>query len=170
MEQVPITRTTRQLIEQTRARSEALSQVEGLMTQAKGTAHDVDQTMEVTVDAHGRLLHLWLAPTAVNWGADRLGSLIVEVAEVAQREAVQDSYNKVALLLGDDTTAMIEQISGLPAPARAADDDNGLTVEEFQRRRAQRLAAQSPARRPAAAAQNDDDLDAFDPSSLRSDR
>ncbi|QFU86612.1 YbaB/EbfC family DNA-binding protein [Amycolatopsis sp. YIM 10] len=168
MEQVPIHRTTRQLIEQTRARAEALSQVEGLMAQARGTAHDVDQTMEVTVDAQGRLLHLWLAPTAVNWGAERLGSLIVEVAEVAQREAVQDSYNKVALLLGDDTTAMIEQLSGLPAPARLENDDNGMTVEEFQRRREQRLAQEAPRRRPTP--QDEDDLYSFDPSSLRSDR
>ncbi|AXB44801.1 YbaB/EbfC family nucleoid-associated protein [Amycolatopsis albispora] len=167
MEQVPIHRTTRQLIEQTRARSEALSQVEAMMAQAKGTAHDVDQTMEVTVDAHGKLLHLWLAPTAVNWGAERLGSLIVEVAEVAHREAVQDSYNKVALLLGDETTAMIEQISGLPAPARTPDDDNGLTAAEFQRRREQRLAQEAPSRR---APQDDDDVYAFDLASLRSDR
>lgn len=172
MEQVPITQTTRQLIEQTRARSEAISQVESMMAQAKGTAHDLDNTVEVTVDAHGKLLSLWLAPSAVNWDADRLGSLIVEVAEVAQREAVQDSYNKVALLLGEDVTAMIERISGLPAPARAENDDNGLTVEEFQRRREQRLAQQAanqpPPRRPRV--EEDDDLYSFDPASLRSDR
>ncbi|MBN6034215.1 hypothetical protein [Amycolatopsis sp. 195334CR] len=53
------------------------------MVQSTGTAHDVAQTMEVTVDARGKLP----TPTAANWGAERLGSLI-------------------------------EQISGLPAPAR----------------------------------------------------
>ncbi|RZQ62245.1 YbaB/EbfC family DNA-binding protein [Amycolatopsis suaedae] len=171
VDEIPIHNTTQQLIEQTRARREAVAQVEQLMSQARGKAHDVDNTIEVTVDALGKLVDLWLAPTAASWGAPRLGELIVEVAEIAHTEAVQDSYNKVALALGDDMTLMIEQISGQRAPARRDDDDPGITVEEFQRRREERLARQAPqpARREPVQ-EEDDDLYSFDPASLRSDR
>jgi len=172
VEQVPIARTTRQLIEETRARQDALAQVQGLMAQATGTAHDDDATVEVTVDARGKLLRLRLAPNAVNRGADRLGSLIVEVAQSAMREATQNSYNKVALLLGEEMTYLIERLSGMPAPARTEGVDSGLTVEEFQRRRDERLAGQRrnvpvPARIPQPA---DDGWESFDPATLRSDR
>src|ERR1700712_3729692 len=168
VEQVPVTRTTRQLIEETRAREDAFAQVDALMAKASGTAHDVDNTVEVTVDARGKLLKLWLAPHAVNHG--RLGALIVEIAQLAMREATQDGYNKVALLLGEDMTYLIERLSGLPAPARAENDDPGMTVEEFQRQRELRLGTAQPA--PSPASQEDEDAywESFDPASLRSDR
>ena len=124
-------------------------------------------------DGRGKLLRLWLAPTAVNLG-DRLGPLVVEIAQAAMREATQDGYNKVALLLGEDMTALIERMTGMPAPARAEDDDPGMTVEEFQRLRAERLGSAPPAASPAAPAVPSEDEDAywetFDPASLRSDR
>lgn len=166
--------TTRQLVAQARAREEAMAHVEELLASASGTAHDVDGQIEVTVDARGKLLRLWLAPTAVNAG-EQLGPLIVEVAQAAMREATQDGYNKVALLLGEDMTHLIEQMTGMPAPARAEDDDPGMTVEEFQRLRAERLgsapaeAAAAPA--PATSVEEEDAYwESFDPASLRSDR
>ncbi|WP_410644118.1 YbaB/EbfC family nucleoid-associated protein [Amycolatopsis sp. lyj-346] len=166
--------TTRQLIAQARAREEAMARVEELLASASGTAHDVDGQVEVTVDARGKLLRLWLAPSAVNIG-EQLGSRIVEVAQAAMREATQDGYNKVALLLGEDMTSMIEQMTGMPAPARAEDDDPGMTVEEFQRQRAERLGSASPepagASAGAPAASDEDSYwESFDPASLRSDR
>jgi DNA-binding protein YbaB len=172
VEQVPLARTTRQLIDEARAREDAFAQVEDLMAKASGTARDADKTVEVTVNARGKLLRLWLAPDAVNHGHDRLGSLIVEVAQVAMREATQDGYNKVALLLGEDMTYLIEQMSGMSAPARADNDDPGLTVEEFQRQRAERLGVEQPVPpvRAAPAEDEDDYWDSFDPASLRSDR
>jgi hypothetical protein len=90
------------------------------------------------------------------------------------REATQNSYNQVALLLGEDMTYLIEQLSGLLAPARAENDDPGMTVEEFQRQREERLG--SPQRRssetpqPVSADGDDYDLGSFAPASLRSDR
>ncbi|GAB3155976.1 YbaB/EbfC family nucleoid-associated protein [Amycolatopsis stemonae] len=162
--------TTRQLIAEARAREEAMARVEELLASASGTAHDIDGQVEATVDARGKLLRLWLAPSAVNLG-DRLGPLVVEIAQAAMREATQDGYNKVALLLGEDMTAMIEQMTGLPAPARAEDDDPGMTVEEFQRQRAERLGeAPSPAPSPVSVEDEDDYWASFDPASLRSDR
>jgi DNA-binding protein YbaB len=169
VEQIPLTRTTRQLIDEARAREDAFSQVEALMAKASGTAHDAENTVEVTVNARGKLLKLWLAPNAVNHGHDRLGSLIVEVTHVAMREATQDGYNKVALLLGEDMTYLIERMSGMPAPARSANDDPGMTVEEFQRQRAERLGTSTPVS-AAPVADEDDYWDSFDPASLRSDR
>jgi hypothetical protein len=85
------------------------------------------------------------------------------------REATQDGYNKVALLLGEDMTYLIERMSGMPAPARSANDDPGMTVEEFQRQRAERLGTTPPVS-AAPAADEDDYWDSFDPASLRSDR
>ncbi|MGW4525814.1 YbaB/EbfC family nucleoid-associated protein [Amycolatopsis sp. NPDC004378] len=162
--------TTRQLIAEARAREEAMARVEELLASASGTAHDIDGQVEATVDARGKLLRLWLAPSAVNLG-DRLGPLVVEIAQAAMREATQDGYNKVALLLGEDMTAMIEQMTGLPAPARAEDDDPGMTVEEFQRQRAERLGeVPSPAPSPVSVEDEDDYWASFDPASLRSDR
>lgn len=164
--------TTRQLIAQARAREEAMARVEELLASASGTAHDRDGQVEVTVDARGKLLRLWLAPSAVNLG-ESLGPLVVEVVRAAMREATQDGYNKVALLLGEDMTAMIEQMTGMPAPARAEDDDPGMTVEEFQRLRAERLgsAPAEAAVAPVASAEDEDAYwDSFDPASLRSDR
>ena len=162
--------TTRQLIAQARAREEAMARVDELLASASGTAHDIDGQVEVTVDARGKLLRLWLAPTAVNLG-DRLGPLVVEIAQAAMREAAQDGYNKVALLLGEDMTFMIEQMTGIPAPARAEDDDPGMTVEEFQRLRAERLGSSSPEPAPASSVEDEDAYwESFDPASLRSDR
>jgi DNA-binding protein YbaB len=167
--------TTRQLIAQARAREEAMARVEELLASASGTAHDLDGQVEVTVDARGKLLRLWLAPSAVELG-ERLGPLVVEIAQAAMREATQDGYNKVALLLGEDMTAMIEQMTGVPAPARSADDDPGMTVEEFQRQRALRLGSApseppGPPPAPSASAEDEDAYwDSFDPASLRSDR
>lgn len=162
--------TTRQLIAEARAREEAMAQVDELLASASGTAHDVDGQVEATVDARGKLLRLWLAPSAVNLG-EGLGQLVVEIAQAAMREATQDGYNKVALLLGEDMTYLIEQMTGMPAPARAEDDDPGMTVEEFQRLRAERLGAAAPPESPAAAASDEDEYwDSFDPASLRSDR
>lgn len=171
VDQVPIARSTWQLIDQARAREEALEQLGTLMSQATGVAHDVNDTVEVTVDGRGKLLNLRLAPRAVEYG-ERLGAVIVEVANVAMREATQNSYNTVALILGDELTYAIEQLSGMPAPARAEHDDNGLTVEEFQRRREERLRAGRPAGAPPPreTVVDDDDWESFDPASLRSDR
>jgi hypothetical protein len=163
-------RTTRQLIEETRAREDAFAQVEALMAKASGTAHDADNTVEVTVDTRGKLLNLWLAPHAVNHGHNRLGALIAEVAHLAMREATQDGYNKVALLLGDDMTYLIERMSGMPAPARAENDDPGMTVEEFQRLREERLGTAQPASSPTSQEDEDARWESFDPASLRSDR
>ncbi|MEV6828379.1 YbaB/EbfC family nucleoid-associated protein [Amycolatopsis sp. NPDC051102] len=164
--------TTRELIAQARAREEAMARVEELLASASGTAHDVDGQVEVTVDARGKLLRLWLAPSAVNLG-EGLGPRVVAVAQAAMREATQDGYNKVALLLGEDMTAMIEQMTGVPAPARAEDDDPGMTVEEFQRLRAERLgeASAEPEAEPASSVEDEDAYwESFDPASLRSDR
>ena len=159
IEREPINRSTRQMIEDGRARQEALSKVDAILAQVTGTAPDRNGTVEVTVDGRGKLVNLWLAPEAARYGPDGLAQLIVKVAAVAMDDATQAGYNKVALLLGDNLTYALEQLSGRAAPARRQ-GDGGITAEEFQARRDQRVSAENGA----------DDLDSFDPSALRSDR
>ncbi|GAB1508703.1 YbaB/EbfC family nucleoid-associated protein [Actinophytocola sp. KF-1] len=159
IEREPVNRTTRQMIEDGRARQEALSKVDEILATVTGTAHDRNGTVEVTVDGRGKLKRLWLAQEAARYGPDGLAQLIVKVAAVAMDDATQSGYNKVALLLGDNLTYALEQLSGRAAPARRP-GDGGITAEEFQARRDKRVAM----------ADSSDDLDSFDPSSLRSDR
>jgi DNA-binding protein YbaB len=160
IEREPINRTTKQMIEDGRARQEALSKVDSILATVTGTAHDRNGSVEVTVDGRGKLVRLWLAPEAARYGPDGLAQLIVKVTAVAMDDATQSGYNKVALLLGDNLTYALEQLSGRAAPARR-DGDGGITAEEFQARRDKLVADASDAA---------DDLDSFDPSSLRSDR
>lgn len=162
IEREPVERPTRQLIEDGRARQEALSKVDEILATVTGTAHDRNGAVEVTVDGRGKLKRLWLAQEAARYGPDGLAQLIVKVAAVAMDDATQSGYNKVALLLGDNLTFALEQLSGRAAPARRPGDDGGISAEEFQARRDQRVATE--------AADSSDELDAFDPSSLRSDR
>jgi DNA-binding protein YbaB len=159
IEREPVDRSTRQMIDDGRARQEALSKVDEVLATVTGTAHDRNGTVEVTVDGRGRLKRLWLAQEAARYGPDGLAQLIVKVAAVAMDDATQSGYNKVALLLGDNLTYALEQLSGRAAPARRPGDD-GITAEEFQARRDKRVAVED----------SSDDLDSFDPSSLRSDR
>jgi DNA-binding protein YbaB len=163
IEREPIERSTRQMIEDGRARQEALSKVDAILAGVTGVAHDRNGTVEVTVDGRGKLLNLWLAPEAARYGPDGLAQLIVKVAAVAMDDATQAGYNQVARLLGDNLTYALEQLSGRVTPARRQ-DDGGITAEEFQARREERLA------REAESSSQDFDLDTFDPASLRSDR
>ncbi|MCT2586149.1 YbaB/EbfC family nucleoid-associated protein [Actinophytocola gossypii] len=170
----PLDRSTKQMIADGRARQEALSQVDTILGSVTGTAHDRNGTVEVTVDGRGKLLSLRLAPEAARYGADGLGRLIVNVARVAMDDATQSGYNKVALLLGDNLTEALEQLSGRAAPARRAGGDGGITAEEFQARRDERLrrGARETAGEDTSDTGHDPDneLASFDPSSLRSDR
>ncbi|MFC4853454.1 YbaB/EbfC family nucleoid-associated protein [Actinophytocola glycyrrhizae] len=161
IEREPLDRSTRQMIEDGRARQEALSKVDEVLATVTGTAHDRNGTVEVTVDGRGRLVRLRLAQEAARYGPDGLARLIVKVAAVAMDDATQSGYNKVALLLGDNLTYALEQLSGRAAPARRPGDE-GITAEEFQSRREKRVGAKGP--------DSSDELDSFDPSSLRSDR
>ena len=166
-EREPVERSTRQMIEDGRARQDALSKVDEILASVTGTAHDRNDTIEVTVDGRGRLRRLWLAQDAARYGPDGLAQLIVKVAAVAMDDATQTGYNKVALLLGDNLTFALEQLSGRAAPARRP-DEAGVTAEEFQARRDRRVAAQGE--EAPRAPDSSDDLESFDPSSLRSDR
>jgi DNA-binding protein YbaB len=168
-DRVPVERSTRQVIEDGRARQEALAGVEKVLAEVTGTATDQWQTVRVTVDGRGRVLDLWLRQDAVRWGPE-LGRLIVQVAHAAMANATQAGYNRLGPLLGDNLTYAVELISGHPAPARRPGPP-GITAEEFQRRRDERLAAaeqREPATR-AGEAEEDDPL-SLDVSFLRSDR
>ncbi|MBC6448497.1 YbaB/EbfC family nucleoid-associated protein [Actinokineospora xionganensis] len=166
----PIRRSTKQLIEDGRARQEAMANIDTVLAGVRGTAYDNHQSVRVTVDGRGKLLELWLRQDAVRWGADQLGRLIVMVARAAMDQATQAGYNKLGPILGDNMTYAIELISGRSAPARNP-QAGGISAEEFQRRRDERMANGPTKAEPA----EDDGFDpddplSFDLSSLRSDR
>ncbi|PPK69711.1 YbaB/EbfC family nucleoid-associated protein [Actinokineospora auranticolor] len=146
-DRVPVERSTRQLIEDGRARQQALASVDTVLADVRGTAHDNHGSVRVTVDGRGKLLDLWLRPDAVRWGPDQLGRLIVLVAEAAMDQATQAGYNKLAPILGDGMTQAIEMLSGRTAPARR-ETGPGITAEEFQRRRDERMHAQATGQHP----------------------
>jgi hypothetical protein len=168
-DRVPVERSTRQLIEDGRARQEALENVEKVLAEVTGTAVDQYQTVRVVVDGRGKLLDLWLRQDAVRWGPE-LGRLIVQVAHAALANATQAGYNRLAPLLGDNLTYAVELISGHAAPARRQGRPS-ITAEEFQRRRDERLAA-AEQRKPDPRTEDHDDDDplSLDVSFLRSDR
>ncbi|SER81420.1 YbaB/EbfC family nucleoid-associated protein [Actinokineospora terrae] len=150
-DRVPVERTTRQLIEDGRARQEALANVDTILASVQGTAYDNYGSVRVTVDGRGKLVELWLRQDAVRWGPEQLGSLIVAVADAALAQATQAGYNKLGPILGDSMTQAIEMLSGRAAPARTGSGP-GITAEEFQRRRDERMHAQwdrSPAGGPS---------------------
>ncbi|MGW7536645.1 YbaB/EbfC family nucleoid-associated protein [Amycolatopsis sp. NPDC054798] len=162
---------TRELIELARDREAALAQVASVMTEARGSAHALDGSVQVTVDALGALKRLWLAPSVVDGDPSRVSALVLEVVRVAMAEAEQDCYNRVGLLLGEEAGLLVEALSGRAAPARVAGDDPGMTVEEFQRLRAERVGERrfsAPA--SGVSAVEDEGWEDFDPASLRSDR
>ncbi|MBM7770150.1 DNA-binding protein YbaB [Actinokineospora baliensis] len=140
-ERVPVERSTRQLIDDGRARQEAMAGVDEVLASVTGTAYDEYGSVRVTVDGRGKLLDLWLRQDAVRWGPQRLGELIVAVSDAALAQATQAGYNKLGPILGDSMTHAIEVLSGRAAPARR-DTGPGITAEEFQRRRDERMHAQ----------------------------
>ncbi|MFC7617693.1 YbaB/EbfC family nucleoid-associated protein [Actinokineospora soli] len=73
-DRVPVERSTKQLIEDGKARQEALADVERVLAEVTGTATDQYQTVRVTVDGRGKVLDLWLRQDAVRWGPNWAGS------------------------------------------------------------------------------------------------
>ncbi|GLZ39256.1 YbaB/EbfC family nucleoid-associated protein [Actinokineospora sp. NBRC 105648] len=153
-EREPLERSTQQLIEDGRARQEALAGIDTVLQGVHGTAYDNHASIRVTVDGRGKLVELWLREDAVRWGADQLGRLIVMVAEAAMAQATQAGYNKLGPLLGDNLTQAVELISGRAAPARR-DTGPGITAEEFQRRRDERVRAAEGGSERAGSGQGD---------------
>ncbi|GAA3017935.1 YbaB/EbfC family nucleoid-associated protein [Actinokineospora globicatena] len=139
-ERVPVERSTRQLIADGRARQEAMANVDTVLASVQGTAYDTHGSVRVTVDGRGKLVDLWLRADAVRWGPEQLGRLVVAVADAALAQATQAGYNKLGPILGDSMTQAIEVLSGRAAPARR-DAGPGITAEEFQRRRDERMHA-----------------------------
>ncbi|WP_406641459.1 YbaB/EbfC family nucleoid-associated protein [Amycolatopsis sp. WGS_07] len=164
---------TRELIELARSREDALARVSSVMGEVRGSAHALDGSVEVTVDAWGALKRLWLAPSVSEWDPSRVSALVLEVVRVAMAEAEQDCYNRVGLLLGEEAGLLVEALSGRAAPARAVDDDPGMTVEEFQRLREERLGVRrfsAPVESVESVVDGEEEWEGFDPASLRSDR
>jgi DNA-binding protein YbaB len=66
----------------------------------------------VTATASGELKALHLHPALLNQGARAVGQVVTETARLATNAAVQTSFNKMALALGDGMAINVESIAG----------------------------------------------------------
>ncbi|MFD5830714.1 YbaB/EbfC family nucleoid-associated protein [Lentzea sp. NPDC060358] len=72
----------------------------------------------VTASAKGEIRALHLHPALLTRGARAVGQVVTETVRLATDAAVQTSFNKVALALGDGVAIDVESIAG-DSPFRA---------------------------------------------------
>lgn len=149
-----------ELVQQAELRRKASEDLQRRIASIHAVARDPEGLVEATTTASGELKSLRLQPAALHRGVRWLSETIMATAHQAAEFARQRSLNQLALVLGDDAAAQLEGAMGI-APARAAGWD---VIGD-------RGPSAMPASAPAAARdEEDDDVFAFDPSSLRSDR
>lgn len=120
--------------------------------------------VHAVVDGTGALVDLWLAPGSCSLDPGLLGELVVVAAARAEQAARQRCLTIMALAEGDVVAARWEQLCG-PSPARAGGWD-----PVGDRLGTAATAAPQPAPATTRTEDPDDDVLAFDFSSLRSDR
>ncbi|SDN41810.1 YbaB/EbfC family nucleoid-associated protein [Allokutzneria albata] len=133
------------------------AELERVLATVTGMATSAGGLVEATVTARGRLVGLRLHPNAVHLGP-RLGEEVVRASRAAAEQANQRAYNVMAPVLGDELTAAIEAVAG-PAPERERAAEEVPSSTAF------------PDAAPHSTnADDEDDVFAFDASTLRSDR
>ncbi|MEV4319390.1 YbaB/EbfC family nucleoid-associated protein [Actinocrispum sp. NPDC049592] len=152
-------------VQQAEERRRASQDLRRRIESVQATARDPEGLVEATTTATGELKSLRLHPAALHRGGRWLGDTITSVAQQAAEFAKQRSLNQLALVLGDEVTAQLEGAMGI-APARAA----GWDVIGDRAPTAQTPVYQPGTITTAPQDEDDDDVFAFDPSSLRSDR
>lgn len=89
--------------------------VEQLQRDLTGTAETVEHPnglCMVTATAKGELKAVHLHPALLTQGAPAVGEVVTETARLATNAAVQTSFNKMALALGDSVAIDVESIAG----------------------------------------------------------
>jgi len=152
-----------ELVAQAEQRRQAAARLPEIVAGTTGLAMDPRRLVQAVATASGELRGLSLHPAALSFGGQELGRMVLAAAHQAAEFARQRCFNELALVLGDNATAELEELIG-PSPARAAGWDTARTAAP----------AAAPGRaEPAAVDEDDYDPDdplSFDPSSLRSDR
>ncbi|HET9142155.1 hypothetical protein [Actinophytocola sp.] len=148
-----------ELLAQAEQRRAASARLPRIVADTVAVALDERRLVQATTDASGELRALVLHPAAMSFGGKELARMVIEAAHTATEYARQRCLNEVALILGDNATAELEELIG-PSPARAAGWDS-----------APRAAVAPPvAAEPDVRDDDPDDPLSFDPASLRSDR
>jgi hypothetical protein len=151
-----------ELLAQADLRRAAAARLPRIVAETVGVAMDQRRLVQATTDVSGELRDLVLHPAAMSFGGKELARMVIEAANTATEFARQRCLDQVALVLGDNATAELEEVIG-PSPARAAGWDS-----------APRAAPQDPgAADQEAEVSGPDDPDdplSFDPATLRSDR
>ncbi|MFI6097403.1 YbaB/EbfC family nucleoid-associated protein [Lentzea sp. NPDC051213] len=94
---------------------ERMQAVEQLQRDLAVTAETVEHPnglCMVTATAKGELRAVHLHPALLNQGAQAVGHVVTETAQLATNAAVQTSFNKMALALGDGVAIDVESIAG----------------------------------------------------------
>ncbi|HEU5473885.1 MAG TPA: hypothetical protein VFV67_24835 [Actinophytocola sp.] len=150
-----------ELLAQAEQRRAAAARLPRIIAGTTGIGMDQRRLVQATTNASGELYGLVLHPAAMSMGGQELGRMVIEAVYQATEFARQRCFNEVALVLGDNATAELEELIGW-SPARAAGWDS-----------APRAATPATDPAPPDPLPEDDDPDdplSFDPSTLRSDR
>lgn len=126
------------------------------LTASNATVSSKDGAVTITIGPNGGLLNLKLGHRAVELGAARLTTLIMETARIAQRQ-VSEKVLAVFEPLGEGTQAMSMVMDTIPAEDVEVDEVDEPVAPPQVYRPAPAAPAVRPPNRPRPAANEDDD-------------
>lgn len=93
-------------------RLQAVEQLQRDLAVTAGTVEHPNGLCMVTASAKGEIRALHLHPALLQQGAKAVGDVVTETVRLATNAAVQASFNKMALALGDGMAIDVESIAG----------------------------------------------------------
>ncbi|WP_177220938.1 YbaB/EbfC family nucleoid-associated protein [Lentzea xinjiangensis] len=100
-------------------RLQAVEQLQRELRAITATVEHPNGLCTVTASAKGELRAVHLHPALLGHGAHAVGQVVTETARLATDAAVQTSFNRMALALGDGMAIDVESVTG-DAPFRSA--------------------------------------------------
>jgi DNA-binding protein YbaB len=93
-------------------RMQAVEQLQRDLAVTAETVEHPNGLCMVTASAKGEIKALHLHPALLQQGARAVGEIVTETVRLATNAAVQTSFNKMALALGDGMAIDVESIAG----------------------------------------------------------
>ncbi len=93
-------------------RMQAVEQLQRDLAVTVETVEHPNGLCRVTASAKGELKAVHLHPALLNQGPQAVGEVVTETVRLATNAAVQTSFNKMALALGDGMAIDVESIAG----------------------------------------------------------
>lgn len=93
-------------------RMQATEQLQRDLEALTATVEHPNGLCMVTASLKGAITALHLHPALLNQGAQAAGQVVTETVQLATNAAVQTSFNKMALALGDGMAIDVESIAG----------------------------------------------------------